>query len=234
MSNIFNKPEKKKGQALLLFIIGCLFVFGCIPLFSLHLYAAVASLGMGLISLLACILSLKKVMNKGYLEKALAELPENYYFIQNADIGATNIDYIAICPKGIFNVENDAFSSPSNHSPIPGQDKYLPVKHSILKSKGMNDFMQKCRIGNYFVNTLHITNFEDDKLKTYFPEIPIIKPEEIKTFFESLPDKYSDEQCKKVVDLLELNLRIDKNLKQLREEKTADVTQDRSLNKIKH
>ncbi len=233
MSNI-NKPVKKKGEALLLFIIGCLLALGCIPLFNLNLYAAVASLSMGLISLLAGISSFKKVTNKGYLEKALSEFPENYYFIQNAGIGAANIDYIAICPKGIFNVENDAFSRPSNHSPIPGQDKYLPVKHSILKSKALNDFMQKCRIGNYFVNTLHITNFEDDKLKTYFPEIPIIKPDEIKTFFESLPDKYSDEQCKKVADLLELNLRIDKNLKQLREEKITDVTQDRSLNKIKH
>ena len=93
--------------------------------------------------------------------------------------------------------------------------------------------MQKCRIGNLFVNTLLIADFKDEKLKTYFPDIPIIKPDEMNQYFESLPDKHSGAQCKKTAELLDLNLKIEKNLKQLREEKISNKNHDRKDKRIK-
>lgn len=46
-----------------------------------------------------------------------------------------------------------------------------------------------------------------------------MNPNELINYFQSLEDKYSDAQCKKIGELLELNLRIEANIKQLREEK---------------
>ncbi len=176
---------------------------------------------MGLLSLLSSLVSSKQSSGKADISMTLAALPDNYFIINAVNINHVSIDHAVICPKGIFAIEDGSIHFDSNYSFQQGQEKYMPIKRAILNSKALNDFMQNCKIGNFFVSTLLISDSWDEKLKTYFPDIPAMSPRELKTYFQSLEDKYSDAQCKKIADLLELNLRIETSIKQLRKEKLA-------------
>jgi hypothetical protein len=176
---------------------------------------------MGLLSLLINFVSAKQFSGNKDISMALIALPDNFFIINDVNINNATIDHVVICPKGIFAIEDGSIHFGSNYSIQPGQEKYRPIKRAIQNSKALNDFMQNCKIGNFFVNTLLISDSWHEKLKTYFPDIPVINTSELKTHFQSLEDKYSDAQCMKIADLLELNLRIETSIKQLRKDKPA-------------
>lgn len=79
----------------------------------------------------------------------------------------TNIEHVVICPKGIFAIEGGPMNLSSIHSNQPGKEKYMPIKRAVLNSKALNDFMQNYKIGNFFVNTLLISDSWDEKLDLF-------------------------------------------------------------------
>ena len=128
-----------------------------------------------------------KQNNKGHI--LFSNIPSNYHLFSNYAIDNINISNILICPKGIYTIHTNQGENPK------GEHNFSVIKQSILQSKLLNDFMQKMNIGNYYVKTIVVLDDISDRAKQHFPDMPILQPDKLDEYLNSLDDKYSDSEC---------------------------------------
>ena len=144
-------------------------------------------------------------------------IPNNYHVFSNYTIDNSKISNILICPKGIYTIH-------TNQGGIPkGEHNFSVIKQSILQSKLLNDFMQKTNIGNYYVKTIVVLDDISDRAKQHFPDMPIIEPDKLDEYINSLDDKYSDSECTDIAT--KLNQALGSNDNFARAQKTTSKRQ---------
>ncbi len=58
--------------------------------------------------------------------------------------------------------------------------------------------MQKNNVGNYYVKTIVTLDEVNDKVKQHFPELPVLKTDNLQQYLDSQETKYSEDDCKKI------------------------------------
>lgn len=128
-----------------------------------------------------------KQKNKGH--SLFSNIPSNYHLFSNFTIDNIKISNILICPKGIYTIYTNQGEN------LKGEHNFSVIKQSILQSKLLNDFMQKMNIGNFYVKTIVVLDDISDRAKQHFPDMPILQPDKLDEYLNSLDDKYSDSDC---------------------------------------
>ena len=145
-----------------------------------------------------------------WISQLSKKFPDNYYILKNIKLNNNAIDFVIISPKGIFTIEKSSDKA--------FESKFIPIKQAVMHSKALNDFMQQNKIGNFHIKTIIINDVWNEKLKENFPDIPILKPNEVYNYIMLQDNKYQNATIQRVAELLELNLRINDAFQTLRKD----------------
>jgi len=174
--------------------------------------------------------SLKHTVENSEVDRILSKLPNDYYIFNDINIDNNSIDHVVICPKGIFTIDTKHWKTTLKDSQKHIK-QYEMIKQGILNSKVLNDFLQKNKVGNYFVNTVVVFTHWDEKIKENFSDVHVLQPEQITNDISTLPDKFSDDECKNIADALNISLRTQTEDTNKKDKQDADGTKRRTAHK---
>lgn len=148
-------------------------------------------------------------VGESHVAEVRSRFPDDWYIFNDMIVGRSQIDYIVICPKGLYtietknyqgtiygNAEKQKWSQVINYK--YKSQFYNPVKQGTGHSVALSNYLKSGGFNRIWVNTIVVFTEPSSKLKVYSPKVPVIPLSNLSKFFNNQRQVMNPDECTKI------------------------------------